>query len=65
MSAAGRWPVMDKRLHATVSRLRQLRAKAHKLAERRAEFSFNHNRVLYELAELARRSLRRRRHGDR
>ena len=56
---------MSKRLKATVAKVRQVRAKVREIAERRAEFHFGHQSIFRDLAELARRSMRRRRYGDR
>lgn len=56
---------MSKRLKSTVARVRRIRAKTRALAEKRSEFHFGFQSVIRELTELARRSIRRRRHGDR
>ena len=55
---------MRKHLKATVAKVRQVRAKVHEISEKRAEFRFGHHSILRDLAELARRSMRRRRYGD-
>ena len=56
---------MDKRLQVTVAKARRIRARLREMSGKRAEFHSAYNSLFRELAELARRSLRRRRVGDR
>jgi hypothetical protein len=55
---------MEKRLKASAAKALRIRARLREMAGRRAEFHAAYMSLVRELAELARRSVRRRRVGD-